>query len=139
MKQKHVHNVEKSCFLTDGPLISVVVPVYNAEKYLARCLDSILDQIYEHIEVIAVDDGSTDKSAELLKRYLAQDERMRLVRHETNRGLFQARLSGSDAAKGRYLAFVDSDDYICADWFRTLVKKAEETGADMVVGDWSFD
>lgn len=139
MKQKHVHNVEKSCFLTDGPLISVVVPVYNAEKYLARCLDSILDQIYEHIEVIAVDDGSTDKSAELLKRYLAQDERMRLVRHETNRGLFQARLSGSDAAKGRYLAFVDSDDYICADWFRTLVKKAEETGADMVVGDWCFD
>lgn len=127
------------CFLTEGPLISVVVPVYNVEKYLKRCMDSILEQTYQNLEIILVDDGSTDTSLRIMEEYVQQDDRVRLVKHEKNRGLFQARISGSEAATGRYIAFIDSDDYISIDWFRTLVKTAESSDADIVVGEWCFD
>ena len=123
----------------NSPLISVVVPVYNVEKYLSRCVDSILAQTYENLEIILVNDASTDTSGEIISKYTAQDERIVKVEHETNRGLFQARLTGAAIAHGKYLAFVDSDDYISIDWYRKLLQKAEETGSDIVVGEWCFD
>lgn len=131
--------LDKSCFLDCGPLISIVVPVYNMEKYLCRCVDSILNQTYRNLEIILVDDCSTDKSPQLIKEYLEQDDRIKTVRHEKNRGLFQARITGSLEAHGKYLAFVDSDDYISIDWYRMLLKKAEQCDSDITVGEWCFD
>lgn len=121
------------------PLVSVVVPVYNMEKYLKRCVDSILEQTYENLEIILVDDCSSDKSAEIIENYKKADDRVKSIRHEKNSGLFQARITGSEIATGKYIAFVDSDDYISVDWFRKFVRKAEETESDIVVGEWCFD
>lgn len=123
----------------NSPLVSVIVPIYNVEDYLPRCLDSILTQTYENLEIILVNDGSTDSSDRIIDTYLKQDERIVKVEHQGNRGLFQARLSGVDYAHGEYVAFVDSDDYISVDWVRVLVNKAEESGSDIVVGEWCFD
>lgn len=119
--------------------VSIIVPVYNVEKYLGRCLDSILDQTYRALEVIVVDDGSQDNSLAIAERYAQEDERVQVVRHEKNRGLFQARITGSECATGKYIAFVDSDDRLSIDWIRTLVRKAEQATADIVVGEWCFD
>lgn len=117
----------------------MVVPVYNMEKYLERCVDSILEQTYENLEIILVNDCSTDGSAKIIEKYIEQDERIKRVVHEKNRGLFQARISGCDVATGKYIAFIDSDDHISVDWFRTLVKKAEAEQADITVGEWCYD
>ncbi len=121
------------------PLVSVVVPVYNMEKYLKRCVDSILEQTYKNLEIILVDDCSNDKSEEIIDEYKKLDDRIKSIRHSKNRGLFQSRITGSEIATGKYIAFVDSDDYISVDWFRKFVRKAEETKSDIVVGEWCFD
>lgn len=121
------------------PLISVIIPIYNVEDYLARCIDSIQHQTYDNLEIILVNDNSPDKSGEIIKKYVQEDERIIEIVHESNRGLFQARISGVEAAHGDYIAFVDGDDYISMDWFRKLVQKAEETESDIVVGEWCFD
>lgn len=121
------------------PVISVVVPVYNMEALLPRCVDSILQQTYENLEIILVNDCSTDDSAQIIKQYVEQDDRVKAVNHEKNRGLFQARITGAEQATGKYLAFVDSDDYVSVDWFRLLLRKAEETQSDITVGEWCYD
>lgn len=92
-----------------SPSISVIIPVYNVEKYLERCLDSVLNQSFHDIEVICVDDGSTDSSSEILDRYAVKDTRIRVI-HQENRGIAAARNVGLDAATGRYISFLDSDD-----------------------------
>ncbi len=125
--------------MSQQPLLSVIVPVYGTEKYVGRCLDSILGQTYHNLEVIVVNDGTRDQAETVIKKYLFEDERIKYVRHSKNKGLFQARISGAEEANGKYLAFVDSDDYISCDYYRMLVKKAEETGADIVVGDTVFE
>ena len=122
-------------FIMNQPLLSVIVPCYNVEKYIEKCIRSILDQSYRNIELICVDDASPDNSIEIVKRLAETDERIKIVRHETNKGLFHARLTGIAAAKGKYIAFVDSDDYVSCDWFRPLVKQAEQENADMVLGN----
>lgn len=118
-----------------GALLSVVIPVYGTEKWLKRCLDSLLAQSYRNVELICVNDASPDGCAGILSAYAARDGRVRVVTHRENRGLFAARLSGVAAARGKWLAFVDSDDYVSCDWFRPLVARAEETGADFVLGN----
>lgn len=117
------------------PLLSVIVPVYGTEKWLSRCLDSIIRQSYKNIEIICVNDASPDGCAGILSAYAESDKRVKIVTHEKNKGLFAARLSGIKVAKGDYIAFVDSDDYISCDWFRPLIGKAEETGADITLGN----
>ena len=139
MEHMQAWSPDQGCFLKCGPLISVVVPIYNVEKFLPRCLDSILTQTYENLEIILVDDCSTDDSAKIIQQYADQDERIKWIRHEKNCGLFQARISGVDIASGKYIAFVDSDDYLSMDWFRILIKKAERDCADIVVGEWCYD
>ena len=116
-------------------VLSVIIPVYKTEKWLRRCLDSILCQSYKDMEIICVDDGSLDGCALILQEYKKKDSRITVLKHEHNRGLFRARVTGMLAASGRYIAFVDSDDYLSCDWFRPLILKLEEQGADMCLGN----
>ena len=122
-----------------NPMISVIVPVYNTEKYLKRCLESLVNQTYKELEIILVNDASTDDSGEIIEEYVLTDSRIKCVKHPKNRGLFQARITGVQASHGEYIAFVDSDDYVSVDWFRLLVKKASEESADITVGEWCFE
>ncbi len=119
-------------------LVSIIVPVYNVEKYLARCLDSVMAQTYKNLEIILVNDGSTDSSVEIAARYIQQDSRMRLIAHESNRGLMRARRTGYMAAKGEYITFCDSDDTMPADAIQNLLTVALEGGYDIVSGEMQF-
>ena len=99
------------------PLISVIIPVYNVEKYLRRCLDSVIAQTYQNLEIICVDDGSIDDSGKICDQYAVRDARIKVI-HQENQGLSAARNRGLDAAEGEYIAFVDSDDYILEDMYK---------------------
>lgn len=110
-----------------NPLISIIVPIYRVEDYLRRCVDSLLAQTYENLEIVLVDDGSPDKCPAICDEYARRDERVRVI-HQKNAGLSGARNSGIDAAKGEYLAFVDSDDYVAPDFIEALYGLAKETG-----------
>lgn len=101
--------------------ISIIVPVYNVEKYLTRCIDSILAQTYQNIEVILVNDGSTDSSPAICDEYAQKDARISVI-HKENGGLSSARNAGLDAATGEYIGFVDSDDFIAPDMYANLLK-----------------
>ncbi len=114
-------------------LISVVVPVYNTEEYLGRCLDSLLKQTYPHLQIIVVNDGSSGNTREIVEHYQSRDSRIVYTEHERNMGLFKARVTGSLLAEGDYLAFVDSDDYVGIDFYRLLVTEAERHQADMIL------
>jgi len=115
-------------------LISVIIPVYNTEKHLRKCLDSVIEQSYDNLEIIVVDDCSTDSSPQILEEYVAKDSRIKVLRHDVNSGLFQARLTGMEAASGDYFGFLDSDDYISLDYYRALIYRAVETESDITVG-----
>ena len=111
-------------------LVSVIVPVFNVEKYIGRCLDSILAQTYDNFEVIVVDDGSTDSSGDICDKYKGIDSRMRVF-HKTNSGLSGARNYGIDRARGRYITFIDSDDYVEKDYIDVLVSDLELNNCDI--------
>lgn len=116
------------------PKISIIIPVYNAEKWLADCLQSALGQSETDIEVIAVDDGSTDKSLEILRDFAARDPRLKVLANEKNQGQGAARNRGIDLSTGAWLAFLDSDDMLVPDFCRVLLAEAEKSGADIVKG-----
>lgn len=115
------------------PLISVIIPVYNVEKYLPRCLDSVLNQTCRDIEVVCVDDCSTDGSRAILEKYAAQDSRLQLVANETNKGSALSRNAGLDRAKGDYVYFIDSDDFIDSDYLERMVAVAERSQSEIVL------
>ena len=106
-------------------LISVIVPVYNVERYLRRCVDSILHQTYQDLEILLVDDGSTDASGAICDEYAAQEERVTAV-HQKNGGLSAARNAGLERAQGTYLCFVDSDDFLNSRMLETLCRDLQE-------------
>ncbi len=110
---------------TAEPLVSVVVPAYNAERCLDRCLKSLVDQTHRNLEIIVVDDGSTDSTGGLCDAWAAKDGRVRVI-HKPNGGLSSARNAGMRVAKGKYVGFVDSDDYVDAEMFGDLAKALEE-------------
>ena len=111
--------------------VSIVVPVYNVEKYLNQCVDSVLAQTYKNIEVILVDDGATDASPAICDEYAEKDNRVKVV-HKKNGGLSSARNSGIKVATGDYLMFIDSDDYWNADFvLRELIDKTLASDADI--------
>lgn len=114
------------------PKVSVIVPVYNAEKYLQECVDSILRQTLTDLELILVDDGSTDSSPAICDRYAEQDARVQVIR-QANAGLSAARNRGIEVAAGEWVAFVDSDDFIDANMYRTMIIAAEAKGAQLAV------
>lgn len=116
--------------LDEKPLICVIVPVYNTEPYLRKCLDSIIVQTYENLEILIIDDGSTDKSGRICDEY-TKDARVKVF-HTENRGLSAARNKGLDEANGDWIGFVDSDDWIDPDMYEILLQIAKKTGADIV-------
>lgn len=118
----------------DHPLISIIIPVHNAEKWLAESLKSALGQTVRDIEVIAVDDGSTDASLEILRSFAASDPRLKVLANEKNRGQSAARNRGMDISTGHWLAFLDCDDMLAPDFCRVLLAEAEKSGADIVKG-----
>ena len=103
----------------NNSLISIIIPVYNVEKYLKGCLDSVVSQTYKNLEIILVDDGSTDRSGKICDEFARQDNRIRVI-HKQNGGLSSARNAGLDVMQGEYLAFVDSDDMIDETYIETL-------------------
>lgn len=98
----------------DNDLISIVVPIYNVEKYLDKCIESIVNQTYKNLEIILVDDGSPDSCPQICDKWAETDSRIKVV-HKENCGTFKARISGIDAATGKYIAFIDGDDWLTAD------------------------
>ena len=111
-------------------MISVIVPVYNVERYIRQCVESILEQTYADLEIILVDDGSTDGSGSICDEYKLKDNRV-VVIHKCNGGLSEARNAGLDIARGEYIGFVDSDDYIEPDMYEVLYKNCERYAADL--------
>ncbi|MCC9043476.1 glycosyltransferase [Myroides sp. M-43] len=107
------------------PLISVIVPIYNVEDYLGECLDSIINQSYENLEIILINDGTPDNSAEICREYAARDNRIVFLEKE-NGGLSSARNFGLDHATGDYISFIDSDDFIHEDYFKILIEYTED-------------
>lgn len=116
------------------PLISIVIPVYNTERYLRRCMESVVHQTYRNLEIICVDDGSTDGSGAVLDAYAARDRRVRVV-HQENGGLVAARKAGIALAAGEYVSYVDSDDEISLTRYEELLHKGIEQKADMIFTD----
>ena len=114
--------------------ISVIIPVYNSEKYLVKCLDSVLAQTYDNWEVIALDDGSKDNSFSILEKYAQEDSRF-YVETKENEGPGLTRNRALDKATGDFIVFIDSDDYIENNYFELLVKKHKETGAEVIFID----
>ena len=117
--------------------ISVIVPIYNAEKYLEQCIESILAQTQSGIQLVLVNDGSTDGSPVIIERYAAQHDCITVVNQE-NRGLAGARIAGLKAACGRYVGWVDADDFLDPSMYQRLFELAEREGADYVYCDYDF-
>ena len=109
-------------------LISVVLPVYNVERYIIKCMNSVLSQTYKNIEIILVDDGSQDRCPEICERYAKKDKRVKVI-HKENGGLSDARNAGIKVANGEYITFIDSDDYVDNDYVEFLYNTIEKTNA----------
>ncbi len=113
------------------PKISVIIPVYNVEKYLSRCLDSVINQTFSDIEIICINDGSTDNSSKILSEYADRDSRIKIV-NQKNSGLSAARNTGLKNMSGQYISFIDSDDWIDTNYYECLLSLMNENDADIV-------
>lgn len=119
----------------NNPLISIIVPIYNVEQWLPRCIDSLLSQTYKNIEIILSEDGSPDGCAKICDDYSAKDSRITVI-HKPNGGLSDARNVAIKQAKGEYLSFIDSDDYVTEDYVEELYRLCEKYNTKMSVADW---
>ena len=119
-------------------MVSIIIPVYNAEKYLRRCLDSVVNQTYKDIEIIVVDDGSSDDSGAICDEYALKDRRFHVI-HQINSGVSVARQTGIDNVNGEYALFVDADDWIELDAIAQLKEVANQTNADMIFFDFFIE
>lgn len=122
--------------MAEYPLISIIVPAYNSENYLAECLESILEQSYRNIEVIVVNDGSVDATGNIIERYAAHDCRLRSFT-QNNKGVSAARNLGLDNVHGQYITFVDADDYITVDFLEIMYILLSQTGADIAISSFT--
>lgn len=118
-------------------LISVIIPVYKVEKYLDKCIQSVINQTYSNLEIILVDDGSPDNCPQLCDDWANKDERIKVI-HKKNGGLSDARNAGLDIAIGEYIAFVDSDDYIESDMYECLLDKIIKTQSQMAICNFEY-
>lgn len=116
--------------------VSIIVPVYNVEKYLEECMDSLVNQTLQDIEIIAINDGSTDNSLKILNKYKKKYPNKLIIIDQENQGISVARNNGLEIATGKYIGFVDSDDYIKHDMFEKLYNKIEKTKSDIVICDF---
>ncbi len=115
-----------------NPELSIVVPVYNVDKYLTKCLESLINQTFENFEVICINDGSTDKSLEILNEFQKKDNRIKVF-SQLNSGLGAARNAGMNKARGKYIGFIDSDDFADSTLFEKAIKSAKENDSDVVI------
>ena len=122
----------------DNPLISIIIPVYNVEKYLAKCVESVINQTYKKIQIILIDDGSTDNSGKICDDFKLKDNRIEVI-HKKNGGLSDARNAGLKIVKGDYIGFIDSDDYIEKDMYETLLCLLIENNADISIVSFVFN
>ena len=122
--------------MDEAPFFSIIIPVYNVEKYLDRCLESVLKQEFNDYEIILVDDGSTDTSSYICDSY-KQSEKVTVI-HKDNGGLSSARNCGLDISKGEYIFFVDSDDYICPGTLKILYDNLSRTNVDVIKFNYIF-
>lgn len=113
--------------------VSVIIPIYNVEEYLPKCLDSVINQTYKDLEIICVNDCSPDNCDKILQDYASKDERIKIINREKNGGLSAARNTGMDAATGEYIYFIDSDDWIDNDYIEQMVKAALKNKAEVVL------
>lgn len=118
-------------------MISVIVPIYRVEKYLSRCIESILNQSYKDIEVFLVDDGSPDNCGEICDRYARKDNRITVI-HQKNAGVSAARNAGLNRAKGEYIGFVDPDDYIAVDMYDKMLTSLEKERANLAICGYNY-
>ena len=117
--------------MENRPLVSVIIPVYNVEKYLERCVDSVLAQTYTNLEIILIDDGSTDTSGKICDEYAQKDARIRVL-HKKNTGIADTRNIGLDISKGEYIAFVDSDDFVASIFIEVAMDAMLNEQCDLV-------
>ena len=122
----------------NDPLVSIIVPVYNVKDYLPECIDSIINQTYHNLEIILIDDGSTDGSETLCDKYKAKDSRI-IVKHQKNSGLSVARNTGIKTSKGEYIAFIDSDDYVKPELIEHAISASTSHQADIVIFGYNED
>jgi len=125
----------KKTNITTADLVSIIVPVYNSEKYLHRCLKSIINQTYQNIEILLIDDGSTDNSGKICDDYAWNDKRIKVI-HTENNGPAAARNKGIDNSKGEFIFFLDSDDFIENNAIKLLIENYQRTKADIIIGDF---
>ena len=116
-----------------GELVTVIIPVYNTSRFLPKCVDSVVNQTYSNLQIILVDDGSTDDSSMMCDQLAIKDQRIQVV-HKENEGLGLTRNKGLDVSAGEFVTFIDSDDWISRDHIMTLLCKAKENNADIVIG-----
>ena len=114
------------------PLITVIIPVYKVEKYLRKCVESVIYQTYSNLEIILIDDGSTDNSGLICDEYAKKDSRIRVL-HQKNSGISSVRNKGIDMAKGKYFTFIDSDDYVSLDYIEYLYNLITKYNADISI------
>ena len=114
--------------------VSIIVPIYNVEKYLEKCLKTILNQTYENLEIILVDDGSTDKSSIICDEYCEKDKRIKVI-HKKNEGVSSARNKGIKESTGKYVVFIDSDDYVVNNYIEILYKYMIDNNVDLVISN----
>ena len=117
---------------SERPIVSIVIPVYNTETFLRRCLDSACEQTLKNIEIIIVNDGSTDGSGDICTEFSVKDSRIKVITHEKNLGPFQARISGVEIATGIYVHFVDSDDFIALDCEEKIWANSQDAAYDII-------
>lgn len=120
-----------------NPLISVIIPVYKVENFLHRCVDSVINQTYKNLEIILIDDGSPDNCGNICDEYANKDTRIKVI-HQENQGLSGARNSGLNIAKGEYIYFIDSDDYIKKNTFEDMINFSEFGKYDIVIGQMCY-
>lgn len=115
--------------------LSIIIPIYNTSKYLKKCLDSVIEQTYKNLEIILVNDCSTDNSQQIIDEYCKKDERFKCVNNPKNLGLFKTRIAGAKEATGDFITFLDSDDYLTIDFYRTMIYNITKNKSDMVLGN----
>lgn len=130
------YSVSEGVPMQNSPLLSIIVPIYNAEKYLRQCLDSILDQGFSDYEVLLIDDGSTDNSGAICNQYISKHPLFKYI-HKPNGGSPSARKCGYEASCGQYIAFIDSDDWIAPDMYEKMCRAVLETRADIILCNYT--
>ncbi|WP_052124214.1 glycosyltransferase family 2 protein [Ureibacillus manganicus] len=118
--------------------ISIIIPIYNSERFLKKCLDSVINQSYKNLEIILINDGSIDKSGDICNQYALKDNRIKLINKKRNEGVSEARNTGIDLATGDYFYLLDSDDYIPIDSIQIFHQRAKETQADIIIGKLNY-